>query len=56
MKAKDIKDCDNCPLYKNDCKGGWTSNNRGTPIEPPCIEWDDEDNIYKDMYNKYWEK
>lgn len=56
MKAKDITGCDNCPIYKNDCKGGWTSNGRGTPIEPPCTSWNDEDDIYEGMYDRYWEE
>lgn len=51
IKAKDIHDCDDCPLYKDDCSGGWTSGCGGTPIEPPCCSWDDEDEIYVGMYN-----
>jgi hypothetical protein len=53
MKAKDIKGCDNCPLYKNDCKGGWSSDGRGTPVEPPCTGWDDDNDIYEGMYEEY---
>ena len=24
-KASEITECEECPLYGNDCKGGWTS-------------------------------
>lgn len=48
--AKDIDDCSNCPLYKHDCVGGWTSNGNGTPIEPPCCAWNENDEIYEGMY------
>lgn len=51
VKAKDITDCDNCPLYNNDCLGGWTSGGGGIPIEPPCCSWNDEDEIYEGMYD-----
>ena len=50
MKAKDISGCDDCPLYGVDCKGGWTSDGMGNPIEPPCGMWDDEDEITEGMY------
>ena len=50
MKAKNIHECSECPLYGYDCKGGWTSDGRGNPIEPPCVNWDDEDEIYEGMY------
>jgi|SRR5665647_2196561 len=48
--AKDIKDCESCPLYKNDCSGGAT----GTPSgykEPPCTSWNDDTLIYEGMYD-----
>lgn len=32
MKAKDINDCDECPLYKNDCVGGWGKRDRGRAL------------------------
>lgn len=51
MKAKEIIECENCPLYCNDCIGGWTSNGSGTPIEPPCCSWNDDDEIYEEMYS-----
>lgn len=51
IKAKDIHDCEDCPLYDNECPGGWTSGAGGTPIEPPCCNWDDEDEIYDGMYD-----
>lgn len=31
--AKDIEDCDSCPLKDHDCPGGWTSGGSGQPIE-----------------------
>ena len=49
--AKDIDDCESCPLYKHDCIGGWTSNGNGTPIEPPCCSWNENDEIYEGMYS-----
>lgn len=53
--AKDIDDCSVCPLYEHDCPGGWTSGGGGTPIEPPCCSWNDDDEIYEGMYeyNQY---
>lgn len=48
--AKDIHDCANCPLYKKDCPGDWKCGTGGTPIEPPCLCWDDDDLIYEGMY------
>ena len=53
--AKDIDDCSNCPLYQNDCAGGWTSGGGGTPIEPPCCSWNGNDEIYKGMYDNDYE-
>lgn len=49
--AKDIDDCSVCPLYKKDCKGGWTSGGGGEPIEPPCCSWNKNDEIYEGMYS-----
>ena len=48
--AKDIDDCSNCPLYKHDCKGGWTSGGNGEPIEPPCCSWNEDTEVYEGMY------
>jgi hypothetical protein len=48
--AKAINDCENCPLYKHDCIGGYTSNGNGTPIEPPCCSWNENDEIFEGMY------
>lgn len=45
MKYKDLEDCDECPFYKDLCKGGWTSSPSGTPIEPPCTCWEDDDDL-----------
>ena len=50
MLAKDIDDCDNCPLRANDCVGGWTSGGDGLPVEPPCASWNGETEIYEGMY------
>ena len=47
--AKDIHECEDCPLYKSECEGGWTSDARGRPIEPPCYGWNDDDKIYDGM-------
>ena len=48
--AKDIDDCSVCPLYKYDCAGGWTSDGGGSPIEPPCCSWDEDEEVYRGMY------
>jgi len=53
MKAKDIDDCDNCPLRENDCRGGWTAGVGGNPVEPPCTSWDGETEVYEGMYDRY---
>lgn len=50
--AKEIDDCENCPLFHEDCAGGWTSSPAGTPIEPPCCNWNDDDEIYAGMYDR----
>lgn len=49
-KASEIEECEYCPLYKNDCPGGWTSDGTGQPVEPPCTSWNDDDEIYEGMY------
>ena len=51
--AKNIGDCDECPLFKNDCVGGWTSDGGGNPIEPPCTSWDDDTEVFQGMYPPY---
>ena len=43
--AKDIEDCDSCPLKDHDCPGGWTSGGSGQPIEPPCCSWNDDTEV-----------
>jgi hypothetical protein len=53
IRAKDIHDCDECPLYEHDCKGGFTSDGNGNPIEPPCCSWNDDTVIYEGMYGEY---
>ncbi len=45
MKARDIEDCDNCPLREEHCHGGMTSSPSGAPIEPPCTSWNPDDEI-----------
>lgn len=50
--AKDIEDCDGCPLLDNDCVGGWTSGGGGEPIEPPCCSWNDDTLVYSGMYDR----
>lgn len=49
--AKDISDCNSCPLYRVDCVGGWTSDGSGNPVEPPCCSWDDDTKVYQGMYD-----
>lgn len=49
--ASEITECEDCPLYKNDCPGGWTSGAGGTPIEPPCCSWNGDEIIYAGMYD-----
>ena len=49
--SKDINDCDECPLFMNDCRGGFTSDGSGEPIEPPCFNWDDETLVTEHMYS-----
>ena len=53
-KASDITECEDCPLFGNDCVGGWISSPSGTPIEPPCCSWNDDTEVYTGMY-KYKE-
>lgn len=52
-KASEIEECEDCPLYKKDCPGGWTSDGTGQPVEPPCTSWNDDDEIYEGMYTDY---
>ena len=51
MLAKEIKECKDCPLYQYSCFGNWRSGGGGTPIEPPCCSWEDDDEIYTGMYD-----
>lgn len=55
IKAKDITDCSECPLYQKDCTGGWTSGGGGVSIEPPCCSWNVEEEIYEGMYDRDYE-
>lgn len=50
MLYKELDNCDECPLYNELCSGGWTSGYGGTPIEPPCTCWNDEDDL-DEIYN-----
>ena len=52
VMARDITDCDECPLYENDCPGGWASGAGGVPIEPPCCSWNDDTEVYEGMYDR----
>lgn len=52
-KASDIHSCQECPLYGNDCNGGWKSSGADTPIEPPCCCWSGDEEIYEGMYDFY---
>ena len=52
VKAEDIEECDSCPLFGNDCPGGWTSGGGGVPIEPPCASWNGDEEIYEGMYSQ----
>lgn len=46
MKVSEIDGCDNCPLLEESiCPGGMTSGAGGIPIEPPCVSWNDDDDI-----------
>lgn len=49
--AKDINSCDSCPLYCNECGGGWSSGWGGEPVEPPCTSWNDDMLVYSGMYD-----
>jgi hypothetical protein len=49
MKAKDIEDCDSCPLLNNHCKGCMISSPSGQPIESPCCFWNPEDEISEEI-------
>ena len=48
--ASEIEDCDDCPLYGNDCPGGWTGG-PNVPIEPPCCLWNGDEEISEGMYS-----
>ena len=53
----DLEDCDLCPLKKEDiCKGGWSSDANGMPVEPPCTMFEDDtdlDQWITDYYANY---
>lgn len=49
--AKEITCCEECPLLNEDCPGGWTSGPGGSPIEPPCTSWTDDQLVYAGMYD-----
>lgn len=54
MLYKDLEDCEQCPLNGSFCAGGYTSNGRGEPIEPPCCSFNDNDDL-DDLYDKFCE-
>jgi hypothetical protein len=45
MLYKDLQDCDDCPFFGEFCKGGMTCSPSGDPIEPPCVNWNDNDDL-----------
>ena len=46
MLYKEIDDCEQCPLMKEEiCPGGWTASPSGDPIEPPCCSFDDDTDL-----------
>lgn len=50
-QAKDIETCDDCPIYGEVCPGGAKASPSGAPIDPPCVGWDDEQQVTEDMYD-----
>ena len=52
IRAKDIHDCDGCPLFEHDCSGGMASDGNGNPIEPPCCSWNDDTVVFEGMYER----
>lgn len=50
--AKDITDCDNCLLCINGQCEYQISYKRP---EPPCASWTDDMEIYKGMYDFWWD-
>jgi truncated hemoglobin YjbI len=54
MKLYEIEDCDECPIRDEGiCPGGWTSGAGGNPIEPPCTNWDGDEEV-EDYINGYY--
>lgn len=54
MLAREIEDCDYCPLIEEGlCTGGFTSDGRGMPMEPPCCSWDPDEDIDQWIINFY---
>lgn len=46
MKLSEIEDCSECPIKDEGiCLGGWTSGAGGQPIEPPCANWDADEEV-----------
>lgn len=50
--AKDIDDCDKCPLKGFDCSTKVKSNGCGQCIENPCTSWNEDDLIFQGMYDR----
>jgi len=56
MTLNDIEDCEECPLLKEEiCKGGWTSDGNGNPVEPPCESVDPDEDL-DEWIESYWAK
>jgi len=70
MLYKEIDDCEQCPLLKEEiCPGGWTASPSGSPIEPPCCSFDDDTDLeqwvedyyenqrrYEEYLDRKWEE
>lgn len=49
-------ECEDCPLNDGECcPGGYTSNGRGEPIEPPCCMFDDDTDM-EEWLDGYYER
>lgn len=54
MLYKEIDDCEQCPLLKEEiCPGGWTASPSGSPIEPPCCSFDDDTDLEQWLEDYY---
>lgn len=56
MKLSEIDNCEDCRLKQEDiCHGGWTSDGRGEPVEPPCCTME-EDTDLDEWVNEYYDR